>query len=199
MDEKRAYDRFTANEREILFGLVNSKSAVIEDKRTSFSVLMAKKKAWQDIADGFNSYADVTHRSAPQLKKCWENEKARRKKLLAAESEGEWRLVVDHLHLGSPQTLSWRQSLVLPLPTLWQVLRIAIQFYLQLQGLRRLVRPSLHQRQHSQHFPVKLSSRPVVDQTLTTKQRTGKSYTMAYNRKCSPLPLLLHVKRWNHR
>nr|CAD7464861.1 unnamed protein product [Timema tahoe] len=47
---------------------------------------MAKKKAWQDIADGFNSYADVTHRSAPQLKKCWENEKARRKKLLATES-----------------------------------------------------------------------------------------------------------------
>nr|CAD7463820.1 unnamed protein product [Timema tahoe] len=44
----------------------------------------------------------------------------------------------------------------------------------------------------------KLSSRPVVDQTLTTKQRTGKSYAMVYNRKCSPFLLLLHVKRWNH-
>nr|CAD7462179.1 unnamed protein product [Timema tahoe] len=85
-DVKRTYDRFTANEREILFGLIHSKSAVIEDKRTSFSVLIAKKKAWQDVAYGFNSYAYVTHRSAPQLKKCWENEKARRKKLLAAKS-----------------------------------------------------------------------------------------------------------------
>nr|CAD7438339.1 unnamed protein product [Timema bartmani] len=108
-DVKQTYDRFTTNEREILFSLIHSKSAVIEDKRTSFSVLMAKKKAWQDIADGFNSYADVTHlanallvlsstaedgeikvrisRSAPHLEKYWESEKARGKKFLTAESQ----------------------------------------------------------------------------------------------------------------
>nr|CAD7460609.1 unnamed protein product [Timema tahoe] len=191
-------------------GRVSKTDAVIEDKRTSFSVLMAKKKSWQYIADGFDSYADVT---SPQLKKWWENEKARSKKLLTTESRR--RMATGEGPFTPGESTDPELEAILSTPIAYSV-EGTEDCDTVLPPTQRPEESSATQSPPEAAIPtisgsyrsyglaigymrvdlVKLSSRPVVDQTLTTKQRTGKA--MVYNRKYSPFPLSLHVKRWNH-
>ena len=44
-----------------------------------------EKKAWDEIANNFNSHEEVSNRDSQQLKKCWENIKSRAKKDVADE------------------------------------------------------------------------------------------------------------------
>lgn len=54
------FERFSSNERSILFGLVRTYANVIENKKTDYSNLTAKKDAWAQIECQFNSHPDVT-------------------------------------------------------------------------------------------------------------------------------------------
>ncbi|XP_063219854.1 myb/SANT-like DNA-binding domain-containing protein 3 [Bacillus rossius redtenbacheri] len=79
-------ERFSMNEKSILFSLVENRAKIVEAKKTDFKNVAEKRKAWQEIEKDFNSYSEVSKRTASQLKKCWENEKMKRKKILAANT-----------------------------------------------------------------------------------------------------------------
>lgn len=53
-------ERFSENERSILFGLVRSFAPVIENNKTDYSNVSAKRNAWAQIECKFNSQPDVT-------------------------------------------------------------------------------------------------------------------------------------------
>ena len=47
--------------------------------------MLLNAKAWESLAEEFNSQAGVNKRDCKQLKKCWENMKSRAKKSIAKE------------------------------------------------------------------------------------------------------------------
>ena len=82
---------FTDFERRLLNNLVEKNMELIESKKNDWTSIKKKNEAWHHIELEFNSFAESTTRSAKQLKKCWENQKARNKKLAAmAKEKEEW-------------------------------------------------------------------------------------------------------------
>ena len=72
-------------EKTLLIELVGKHKDVIENKKNDYKTIRQKTLAWEELAQEFNSQSGVTKRDSKQLKKCWENVKARAKKNLAKE------------------------------------------------------------------------------------------------------------------
>ncbi|KAF6205839.1 hypothetical protein GE061_020013 [Apolygus lucorum] len=83
MDKKRI--AFSESEKVRLRELVMERRDVVENRKSDVNSLMEKKRAWDVITADFNSSGQFPNRSVVQLKRLWENVKARRKAQLSAE------------------------------------------------------------------------------------------------------------------
>ena len=85
MSQSRQY--FSQLEKSLLTELVGRHKEVLENKKNDFRMIHQKNTAWETLSEEFISQSGVTKRDAKQLKKCWENIKARAKKQLAKEKK----------------------------------------------------------------------------------------------------------------
>ncbi|XP_046407630.1 myb/SANT-like DNA-binding domain-containing protein 3 [Ischnura elegans] len=76
--------RITTEEKNLIVDLVIARKAVLESKKTDAVSLTSKSKAWKEVEEEFNRHDGVTKRSWKQIKRSWENMKAKRKRDLAA-------------------------------------------------------------------------------------------------------------------
>ncbi|KAF6204838.1 hypothetical protein GE061_019001 [Apolygus lucorum] len=83
MDKKRI--AFSESEKVRLRELVMERRDVVENRKSDVNSQMEKKRAWDVITADFNSSGQFPNRSVVQLKRLWENVKARRKAQLSAE------------------------------------------------------------------------------------------------------------------
>ena len=83
MAEARQY--FSQLEKSLLTELVRKHKDLLENKKNDYKTIQQKNKTWEALSEQFNSQSGVTKRDSKQLKKCWENVKARAKKQLAKE------------------------------------------------------------------------------------------------------------------
>lgn len=83
MDKKVCFLDF---ERENLVNLVGKYRKIVENKETSSSMIAQKKQIWERITSEFNQNPNVKKRLTKQLKKLWENTKAKRKTKLKSSS-----------------------------------------------------------------------------------------------------------------
>ena len=72
-------------EQEQLISLVESHKNIIENKKCDVFMIEKKKKTWKQICTKFCSLPGTSTRTGLQLKKAWENLKARAKKSMAKE------------------------------------------------------------------------------------------------------------------
>ena len=87
MAEYRHY--FSQLEKSLLTELVRKHKDLLEDKKNDYKTIQQKNKTWEALSEQFNSQSGVTKRDSRQLKKCWENVKARAKKQLANGFRGD--------------------------------------------------------------------------------------------------------------
>ena len=78
MSQSRQY--FSQLEKSLLTELVGRHKEVLENKTNDFRTIHQKNTVWETLSEEFNSQSGVTKRDTKQLKKCWENIKARAKK-----------------------------------------------------------------------------------------------------------------------
>ena len=83
MAEARQY--FSQLEKSLLTELVRKHKDLLENKKNDYKTIQQKNNTWEALSEQFNSQSGVTKRDSKQLKKCWENVKARAKKQLAKE------------------------------------------------------------------------------------------------------------------
>ncbi|KAG8177080.1 hypothetical protein JTE90_015732 [Oedothorax gibbosus] len=83
MSERPRTKNFTALEEEILLNSVGEFSHIIECRETSALKVGEKGRAWQRVAELFNSQSSVTKRHINQLKLKYKNVKANSRKRLA--------------------------------------------------------------------------------------------------------------------
>lgn len=76
---------FSELEKSILLALVEKYKYVLECKKSDARTIALKQRTWQALAHEYNSQPNVSLRDFKQLKKCWENIKARTKKIMAHE------------------------------------------------------------------------------------------------------------------
>lgn len=76
---------FSELEKSILLALVEKYKYVLECKKSDARTIALKQRTWQVLAHEYNSQPSVSLRDFKQLKKCWENIKARTKKIMAHE------------------------------------------------------------------------------------------------------------------
>ncbi|EPY81521.1 transmembrane protein with EGF-like and two follistatin-like domains 1 [Camelus ferus] len=76
---------FSELEKSILLALVEKCKYVLERKESDARTPALKQRTWQALAHEYNSQPSVSLRDFKQLKKCWENIKARTKKIMAHE------------------------------------------------------------------------------------------------------------------
>lgn len=83
MDRKVCFLDF---ERDNLVKLVGKYQNIVENKKTSSSIIAQKKEIWDRITAEYNRNPNVKKRLTKQLKKLWENTKAKRKIKLKSSS-----------------------------------------------------------------------------------------------------------------
>lgn len=83
MAERRQY--YSPLEKALLTELVRKYKDLLENKNNDYKTIQQKNNTWETLSQQFNSQSGVKKRDAKQLKKCWENIKARAKKQLAKE------------------------------------------------------------------------------------------------------------------
>ena len=66
--------------KSILFALVEKYRYVLVCKKSEAQIIALKQRTWQALAHRYNSPPNVSLRDFKQLKKCWENIKARTEK-----------------------------------------------------------------------------------------------------------------------
>jgi len=76
---------FSEVEKSVLLALVEKYRYVLECKKSDARTIALKQRTWQALAHEYNSQPSVSLRDFKQLKKCWENIKARTKKIMAHE------------------------------------------------------------------------------------------------------------------
>uniref|UniRef100_A0A8C5QC48 Myb/SANT-like DNA-binding domain-containing protein 3 n=1 Tax=Leptobrachium leishanense TaxID=445787 RepID=A0A8C5QC48_9ANUR len=76
---------FSELEKNVLLALVEKYKYVLECKKSDARTIALKQRTWQALAYEYNSQPSVSLRDFKQLKKCWENIKARTKKIMAHE------------------------------------------------------------------------------------------------------------------
>lgn len=67
-------------ERRILFDLVEKNREIVENKKTDSTTVYTKQQIWLKITNEYNRQPNVRKRLPKQLKRLWENTKARAKK-----------------------------------------------------------------------------------------------------------------------
>lgn len=67
-------------ERRILFDLVEKNRGIVENKKTDSTTVYSKQQIWLKITNEYNRHSNVRKRLPKQLKRLWENTKARAKK-----------------------------------------------------------------------------------------------------------------------
>uniref|UniRef100_A0A0A9YS34 Regulatory protein zeste n=1 Tax=Lygus hesperus TaxID=30085 RepID=A0A0A9YS34_LYGHE len=87
MEKKKERRNFGEEEKSKIRELVMERRDIVENKKSDMMSLLEKKKAWAEITEEFNSSGDHPERTTAQLKKLWENIKARRKMLLNDERQ----------------------------------------------------------------------------------------------------------------
>ncbi|KAJ6636152.1 Myb/SANT-like DNA-binding domain-containing protein 3 [Pseudolycoriella hygida] len=83
MDKKVCFLDF---ERENLVNLVEKYRDIVENKKTSSNIIAQKKQIWERITLEYNQNPNVKKRLTKQLRKLWENTKAKRKNKLKSSS-----------------------------------------------------------------------------------------------------------------
>uniref|UniRef100_A0A2K5C4T9 Myb/SANT-like DNA-binding domain-containing protein 3 n=1 Tax=Aotus nancymaae TaxID=37293 RepID=A0A2K5C4T9_AOTNA len=73
-------------EKSILLALVEKYKYVLQCKKSDARTIALKQRTWQALAHEYNSQLSVSLRDFKQLKKCWENIKARTKIIMAHET-----------------------------------------------------------------------------------------------------------------
>lgn len=73
-------------ERDSLVNLVGKYQDVVENKKTDSSMIAQKQKIWERITSEYNRNPNVKKRLTKQLRKLWENTKAKRKIKLKSTS-----------------------------------------------------------------------------------------------------------------
>ncbi|CAJ0966273.1 unnamed protein product [Ranitomeya imitator] len=76
---------FSELEKNVLLALVEKYKYVLECKKSDARTIALKQRTWQALAHEYNSQPSVSLRDFKQLKKCWENIKARTRKIMAHE------------------------------------------------------------------------------------------------------------------
>lgn len=71
-------------ERKTLITLVNKHRSIIDNKRVDSETLARKQKTWDDIMNAYNRTPRIRKRATKQLRRLWENTKARAKKAIDA-------------------------------------------------------------------------------------------------------------------
>lgn len=67
-------------ERRILLDLVEKNRGIVENKKTDSTTVYSKQQIWLKITNEYNRHSNVRKRLPKQLKRLWENTKARAKK-----------------------------------------------------------------------------------------------------------------------
>ncbi|KAG8442624.1 hypothetical protein GDO86_011419 [Hymenochirus boettgeri] len=83
---------FSELEKSVLLALVEKYKYVLECKKSDARTIALKQRTWQALAHEYNSQPSVSLRDFKQLKKCWENIKARTKKIMAHERREKGKL-----------------------------------------------------------------------------------------------------------
>lgn len=83
MNKKVSYVEF---ERKILINLVNKYKEIIENKKTDSGTVFKKQQTWLKITNEYNRHQNVQKRLTKQLKRLWENTKAKAKKTSSSSS-----------------------------------------------------------------------------------------------------------------
>lgn len=73
---------FTVEEKNYLKRILLEYRNIIDNKKNDISSNINKKRAWEKITEEFNRIGSHGKRTTSQLRKCWNNMKARRKKQL---------------------------------------------------------------------------------------------------------------------
>ncbi|XP_028678413.1 myb/SANT-like DNA-binding domain-containing protein 3 [Erpetoichthys calabaricus] len=79
----KASRHFSELEKGVLLSLIDLHRAVLESRKGDAGTVLRKQRTWQLLAQEFNAHPCVFQRDAKQLRKCWENIKARAKKTAA--------------------------------------------------------------------------------------------------------------------
>lgn len=77
---------FLDYERESLVNLVGKYRDIVENKKTDSEMIAQKNQIWERIASEYNKNPNVRKRLTKQLRKLWENTKAKRKIKLKSSS-----------------------------------------------------------------------------------------------------------------
>nr|XP_022907839.1 uncharacterized protein LOC111419298 [Onthophagus taurus] len=75
----------STDEIALLKELVNQYKDVIENKQTDAVNFLQKKRTWEALTKEFNAHTKGVPRTVDKLKKCWTNQKSKRKEELARE------------------------------------------------------------------------------------------------------------------
>jgi len=82
MNTRCCYTEFELN---LLKELVGKRIDILENKKSDYKTINEKNLTWKLLSNEYNSYEHVKKRKDKQLKKCWENLKARAKQTGAKE------------------------------------------------------------------------------------------------------------------
>ncbi|XP_046400247.1 uncharacterized protein LOC124166661 [Ischnura elegans] len=82
--ERAEGSRITVQEKNLMLSLIAERKAVLNCKKVDAVSVSSKTKAWKEVEIEFNRHEGVTKRSWKQIKRSWENMKAKRKRDLAA-------------------------------------------------------------------------------------------------------------------
>ncbi|XP_041081626.1 myb-related transcription factor, partner of profilin-like [Polyodon spathula] len=83
----RASRHFSELEKRVLLGLIERHRSVLESRKGDAGTVLRKQRTWQQLGAEFNGHPCVFHRDAKQLRKCWENIKARAKKTARSSAQ----------------------------------------------------------------------------------------------------------------
>lgn len=78
-------NKFTKDERTHLLKLTEKYSDIINDRRASTNIVLEKRQTWSAIASEYNRTQNFRPRLTKQLKRLWENTKARAKTLRGSD------------------------------------------------------------------------------------------------------------------
>lgn len=76
---------FIPLEKTVLTALVEQYKGVVESKKRDGTSNREKEKVWEEIATQFSAHPATQARTSRELRRCWENMKARNKKGLVID------------------------------------------------------------------------------------------------------------------
>ena len=81
----RKSPNFSEYEKSVLVNIVGEFRETLENKQNNANMIREKEKTWEKVAQKFNCESGVKRRESTQLKKYWQNLKAKAKKSVAKE------------------------------------------------------------------------------------------------------------------